>query len=154
MTNATKPINAFASLEVIRTKYEEYKAKFVSEAKEEFTKSFKEVFETYPEILSIKWQQYAPYFNDGEECVFRVHDCNYTFEGLEDDLELCGGISVWDTEGNPELSKYLYLNPILNLIDKNIGSTSFEEVMQEMFGNHVEVTVTKEGIQVDEYYHD
>jgi hypothetical protein len=27
-----------------------------------------------PEIHSFGWQQYTPYFNDGEPCVFRVYD--------------------------------------------------------------------------------
>lgn len=150
MTNVTKSTNAFASLEVIRTKYEEYKAKFVAEAKEEFTKSFKEVFETYPEILSIKWQQYTPYFNDGDECLFHVGDCTFNFG----EYEVEGYVSEWDIKDIPELDKLTYLNPILQTIGRNIGNSSFEEVMQEMFGNHIEVTATKEGIQVDEYYHD
>lgn len=36
--------------------------------------SFKEVFEENPNLYMICWTQYAPYFNDGEPCVFSVHD--------------------------------------------------------------------------------
>ena len=28
----------------------------------------------HPEVLSLRWEQFTPHFNDGEECVFRVHE--------------------------------------------------------------------------------
>ena len=30
-------------------------------------------------IISIKWNQYTPYFNDGEECTFGMGDFEYEF---------------------------------------------------------------------------
>lgn len=38
----------------------------------EFKKIFTLFFETFPQVKGITWTQYTPYFNDGEECIFRV----------------------------------------------------------------------------------
>src|SRR6476661_3962783 len=35
---------------------------------------FKEFFANTPEIIYITWDQYTPYFNDGDTCEFSVHD--------------------------------------------------------------------------------
>jgi hypothetical protein len=34
---------------------------------------FAPVFDGYPEVDSLIWGQWAPYFNDGEPCVFQIH---------------------------------------------------------------------------------
>lgn len=31
------------------------------------------IFQEFPNLLSFTWTQYTPYFNDGDECVFRVN---------------------------------------------------------------------------------
>ena len=146
----TVELSAFTALEGIRKNYEEYKQKFIIEAKEKLSESFKEVFEKYPEIESIKWQQYTPYFNDGDECIFRVCDTTVTVAGKE----IEGYISKWAMEYDKELEDFLYLNSVLTLINKTVASGSFEDVLKEMFGEHSEITVTKEGIQVEEYDHE
>lgn len=42
-------------------------------------------FDACPEITSIHWTQYTPYFNDGDSCEFSVHELHYTVEGLAND---------------------------------------------------------------------
>ena len=37
-----------------------------------FKKGLQEVFDEFPDIEFISWTQYTPYFNDGDECTFRV----------------------------------------------------------------------------------
>lgn len=33
----------------------------------------KEIFDKYPTVRAFSWNQYTPYFNDGDECVFSVN---------------------------------------------------------------------------------
>ena len=35
-------------------------------------------------ITGVQWRQYTPYFNDGETCVFSVHEPEIIFEGSEE----------------------------------------------------------------------
>lgn len=49
---------------------------------------FRDVLGIHKSFISISWQQYAPYFNDGEACIFGIRDdllsISYTHEGEED----------------------------------------------------------------------
>jgi hypothetical protein len=47
--------------------------------------SVQSFFDACPEIESIFWTQYTPYFNDGDSCEFSVHELHYTVEGLPSD---------------------------------------------------------------------
>jgi len=58
--------------------YSAMKAEFQKKAKVALHEEFKNFFESYPEIKSIVWNQYTPYFNDGEECVFSVNSASFT----------------------------------------------------------------------------
>lgn len=49
------------------------------EAKVAIKEEFKNFFAKHPQVESIVWTQYAPYFNDGDACVFRVHE--FSFKG-------------------------------------------------------------------------
>jgi len=41
-----------------------------------FNDGFKEIFESCPELVGVRWTQYTPYFNDGDACNFRsYHEC-------------------------------------------------------------------------------
>ena len=42
------------------------------EIKKDFQLKLKELQNEFPFINSFSWKQYTPYFNDGEECVFRA----------------------------------------------------------------------------------
>lgn len=36
--------------------------------------ALKELFDAYPTLEGVKWEQWTPYFNDGDSCVFSIHD--------------------------------------------------------------------------------
>lgn len=40
--------------------------------------TFKEVFDEFPELKSIRWTQYTPYWCDGGACFFRVNEFQYS----------------------------------------------------------------------------
>jgi hypothetical protein len=151
------------------------KAKFQAEAQAMFKDTMKEFFDKNPGITALKWTQYTPYFNDGDECVFGVNDVYFT-NAPADELE---NVTAWgEYEGEDETvwvvsnmrhvmtSKY-YADEAAkilaaggvdedscNLIDKMISSSEMEDIMKEMFGDHVVVTATRDGFDVTDYEHD
>ena len=151
------------------------KAKFQTEAQAMFKETMKEFFDKNPGITALKWSQYTPYFNDGDECVFSVNDVYFT-NAPADDLE---NVTVWgEYEGEDEsvwvasnithtLSSKYYEDEAArilaaggvdedscNLIDKMISSNEMEDIMKEMFGDHVQVIATRDGFEVTDYEHD
>lgn len=97
---------------------------------------FKEYFEKCPDVYGVKWTQYTPYFNDGAPCVFRVGHVSVfptkeDFEGEDNDYEF------ESYGGEPEKS----LNEI-------------EDILETIFGDHTEVSVTRDEMTTEEYNHD
>lgn len=104
----------------------------------------------HPNIEAIRWTQHTPYFNDGEECVFSVGELYYKLVGAdgedEDDFEYLSSYSK--PEGFDQQQWFKDLEQLASAIS---GS---DEEMLAAFGDHVRVTVTKEGVDVEEYEHD
>lgn len=40
--------------------------------------------EACPEVTSVFWRQYTPYFNDGSPCEFSVHDLCFSLDSIDD----------------------------------------------------------------------
>ena len=99
---------------------------------------FKAVFDKHPDVKSIKWKQYTPYFNDGDACTFSVHEA-YVFTGANNEDSWEGS---WNHEARKDLPK----------IDRD----AVEEIMLAMFGDHVEVVLKRDAadFEVEEYSHD
>lgn len=101
---------------------------------------FDKFFADEPRAQSVKWSQYTPHFNDGDACVFRVNEPNaYDAEAAE--------LQCWSKnyEG--------FSAPLKKFCDalNSLG----DDAMLAMFGDHAEITVTREGsIEVEEYDHD
>ena len=145
------------------SEHQRIRAEFQKSAQELFKNITKEFFATNPGIKAAKWSQYTPYFNDGDECVFRVNDVYFTnasgeeldnvshwgeYEGEDESIEV---FSSWDLkkttiEGIDSAQ--------VKLFESMIGSSEMEEVLQEMFGDHVIITATADGFDVAEYDHD
>lgn len=63
-------------------KIEEFNSRFRKEMKNKFNELFKSTFESSP-IQAIAWEQYTPYFNDGDECIFNIYDVQFILEGFD-----------------------------------------------------------------------
>lgn len=126
-----------------------------------------QVFNEVPKITHIKWTQYTPYFNDGETCEFSVRSPEFFTDEMwkeyeEDDY--AEGFNFWhwnNDKFHPDSSTVKYiLEAGLSLDDaKLLFEVSSliknnKDFMQELFGDHVQITVDKDGITVDEYDHD
>lgn len=179
--------------------------------------SVQSFFDACPEITSIFWTQYTPYFNDGESCEFSVHELHYTVEGLaSNDYEgsyLHNQLDYTAAIQNLESVKQYVADPaawiktykdeyhrrtgrICNARDEHIypypktvkgaleavaeielqlNIISFDRVaeieaayntlcsvlskisddtMRHIYGDHVKVTITRSGTEVEEYGHD
>lgn len=148
-------------LEKLIENYTEAKKQFTVAAQDSFKEYLKEFFDANPEIKVIKWMQYTPYFNDGHECVFSVHDAVFSNASDPDNVSEWGELrddankheyafqGTWDI---PESLKTK--SKVFDDFNGTICSSEMEDIMRAMFGDHVTVTCTREGISVDKCEHD
>jgi hypothetical protein len=107
-----------------------------------------------PQVKAVVWRQYTPYFNDGEPCEFSVHDPEFFFEG--EDPEEDNGHDAWSL-GNEKYRPSIEIcsqetAAACSELAKEIGR--LDDALEELFGDHVKVVVTADGVSVDEYDHD
>jgi hypothetical protein len=151
-------------IDQIKQSLEEFKQKrkaLTNELQKEFPGLLKPLFEKSAKIESIGWAQYTPYFNDGDECIFRVSNDILYVNGvhLEDsDNEILflheeiynNKTGKWDK--NPELDQAE--SQIVDEIVSVLQSVP-KEFYKDLFGDHVQVTIYKDGrIETEEYNHD
>lgn len=135
-------MSKLAEILEMKRKYQEMMQK---EGQKALKAEFAEFFEKNPSVKAVKWQQYTPYFNDGEPCEFSVREFYFEVDGVEcessdyDD----GFFSTW-SRGAPKTTVAAVRR--LSEID--------DEIFEACFGDHVEVTATRKGFKVEEYDHD
>jgi hypothetical protein len=120
--------------------------------KEEFITFFNE----NQKITALGWTQYPPHFNDGDACLFSVHELQYStnwtnFDELEESLRTYGyeeeeeGVTpLWqDGEDNKAPQSIKTLVILKNKVPNGI--------MQDVFGDDVRVFITREAIKIEDY---
>jgi len=143
----------------MKKEYEEVIQKF---GKEMFNFETKERFENNPKLTSFAWSQYTPYFNDGDECTFRVRrDYCLTLNRTGESLDRYE-VDYWkdpEYEYTPDPKDYNCdsideLISIVEGIDKVLDLFEDDD-LSLMFGDHAEITVFRDGrIDIDSYDHD
>lgn len=117
-----------------KEKIESLRAQIQNEGEQFIVRNFKKIFSKHPYLKEVTWTGYTPYYRDGEECYYSSQhtspdiygdDCSY---GTNRFLAIRADISAF-----------------MSLIDDNL--------MLDLFGDHVRITVTKEGLAVEEYEH-
>lgn len=177
-------------VEKIQKEFEAFatkKKEMVEQLRADFPSILKPLFDESKLIDSIGWSQYTPYFNDGDECIFRTNlDYLYVNGFNEDDDEypiflkqgIYGKISAENIEAHKKFNRTdarydwykdrgvgedgYHENILFNQMEydvlqkfKSVLSTIPKDFYKDLFGDHVQVTVTREGkIEVDEYEHD
>jgi hypothetical protein len=132
-----------------------------------FTEMTKVIFEEHPKVKSFGWNQYTPYFNDGETCAFFANTDYIYINGMSvDESEwinenIITSYGTWNREEKvyEDRTEVPNLNYDSELVRANDEIKEFlcnfdEEFFMSQFGDHAEVTVTSEGVSVDEYEHD
>lgn len=135
----------------------------------ELTSYFQDAFDKG--IKAISWQQYTPYFNDGEPCEFGVGDISFTNNPVVAsawlDEEQGDECDKYDVDGNirkdyTPTDFYSYEQPwhvnyphpdgfAVGDIDLP-GMGEFERALNETFGDHTTVVVTPD--RVVQFYYD
>ncbi len=112
-------------------------------------------------VESIVWEQYTPYFNDGQTCVFGVGEprliladtaAHVHVSADEDDEEWDDyGITVWSSE-------FKQLDPVLaeafHDVADALDSGAFNDVLYREFGDHCQVQMRSDRIVLSSYEHD
>lgn len=120
--------------EVIKS-FKVAKEQFIENVKAIFVEEAKKFFEDNPGVESIYWTQYTPYWNDGEECTFSRHDHDFTyFDDVEDKRN----------------TEYRAFDSEFSVVIDRIPN----EIYLDMFGDHVEVSISRDGINVQGYNHE
>lgn len=119
-----------------KKKYKDARKALVDMSQEAFRELAQQVFSKYQDVASFSWVQYTPYWNDGDPCVFSVH--NY-----EECIEI-----------NGEEQEYGGAHPACSYIVKMLGGFP-GEILRDVFGDHCKVIVHKDGkAEVEEYEHE
>jgi hypothetical protein len=105
------------------------------------------LFEQFPTLEFIRWNQYTPFFNDGDPCTFSVH-----------------GVHSWSFSDNDEIvdeeEDYFYPSefetdyPGFSAAMRRIEFllTSNEKILYSLFDDHAQVIAYRNGeVVADEY---
>lgn len=124
--------------------------------KDAFSAAAKELFEKHPEMETFSWNQYTPYFNDGDSCEFSANTEQESISiNGEDAYEIAK-----DTDWSGSKPKPLPEDELSPLLPAQKDVAEFlqnfdEDDYETMFGDHCEVVVNRDGtIDVEEYSHD
>lgn len=160
----------------LKTKIEKFTKDFQSalyNLKFDVEQTFNVVFHEFPELYKISWVQYTSYYNDGDECTFQC----YGKDEFEFECDIAENTSVYNQIGDICFSRLAKSyeealvhkwNPLPATITKekydNICALCVfistllcsipDDVIKNMFGDHVEVTVTREGIVSEFHEHE
>lgn len=140
------------NLSAFSKEFEETQAEFTGRARKLFTASLKELFEQNPDLGAVTWEQYTPYFNDGDECTFGVNEPTFVplvvreQEEDEDDYDYRYDRGMKETPDMTAVSRFIQ---------------GHDDLMQALYGDHVTVLVKRVKdapnsivVEVEEYEHD
>lgn len=134
-------MNAFQEITQMKKDYE---AKVAAVGKEAVVAAYVEAMAPHPTVLGVRWQQYTPYFNDGDACTFSSGDVAIRFEGAAEDA---GDREDGYQERYGLTGEQKACFGVLPNID--------DDILLAVFGDHVEVTIGRDGTcEVEEYSHD
>lgn len=133
----------------------------INAAQANFEKEFpglvKDFFAAVPQIKSVSWTQYSPYFNDGDACTFSVHDVYFATDDNEDwedyrEIDNTNVFSgcIYDVRKQKFLTKEQI--EICEKLDAMIACN--EDFMESMYGDGVMVILRPSGIETQNHDHD
>lgn len=163
-------------MQVATKKIEDAKAEATKLALDTFNGQVTTLFEMYPQVQSVTWRQYTPYFNDGDTCEFSAYidefdtvvldnngeevENEYVAPGKYRDAVETGLDSFVDPyatyKGGQYESAVVQItdeHKFLVLLQKMLVAMG-DDIMLNTFGDHVQVKVSRAGVNVDEYDHD
>lgn len=130
-----------------------------------------------PTMKAFGWEQYTPYFSDGDPCVFSIGSPWFLtvddpdVDDVEDfytyEVDYGGHPTLGESENTYEgnwpdrkMVSSIYTGPDeerykrVRALSAAINGGGFEDVLLEAFGDHAAVVIRASGITVDSYEHD
>jgi len=84
-------MNKFEKLSKLCGEISELESRVRKAAQDEFKPALKETIavlrEYVPQVTGIRWQQYTPYFNDGDVCEFTMGELEFTYSDGKDKFD-------------------------------------------------------------------
>lgn len=176
-------------------KLEEMRKAHMKELQGDFNQIIKLFFDECPKVQAVVWSQYTPYFNDGDECVFRVNEPCFVTKNFDRD-DLLNPYEYEDADEYGTLSVPSYVGDWQAMIDRSRSDMSKpnasdwaknyypkhiaeleqmqrdfagydvkikafakllednEDMLREVYGDHVAVYLTPDEVVIEEYSHD
>jgi hypothetical protein len=110
---------------------------------------FTAFFEEMTTINRVAWTQYTPYFNDGSECVFSVHEPHFELvdEPMDDDDSFYDWHDYYSfRDKQPAL--YAATGALYDAMQ------AMEDEFRLAFGDHARVIADRNGFNVEREHHD
>lgn len=125
-----------------------------------------------PGVEAVRWNQYTPYFNDGDACTFSIYSAYVKIKGDDEEVGDYGNgfrstydLYDYDPEAGDTYETRRKFNQIGDFPAKMIHDSlsEFEGVLEsgkhyvvlnEKFGDPAQVTATRDGFEVEFYEHD
>lgn len=162
-----KATEKLKNLQIRQKELSDLKDQIQTESSEIFDQFITEIFEKSPKLESFGWTQYTPYFNDGSTCIFSANTDYLYINGVSYDeadwYEEMNTIN-WGTwnqnlrkyEGRTEEVNTKFDGELRDITDEisQFLSNFDNEFFLNKFGDHVEITVKKDGISVEDCEHD
>jgi hypothetical protein len=136
-----------ADFKALQNKMDVLRDEIKEKSKAFFKDASKALFEKHPNLETFRWTQYTPYFNDGDPCLFSVHSDYPEVAMAGENIEDQESYEMPDRENEPQ--KYAAYGDVTTLLN-----TFRVEDFEDMFGDHCQVTVTRDKVEVEEYSHD
>lgn len=138
----------------LNKKRDELEKKQKNICKDFFATLCEEFFKQNEDVRSFEWQQYTPYFNDGEPCTFRANHEYCKINAIcAEDGEDADQEDVFSSDGKElkwDSKEYNKLRKSVSGFMSNFSKNDLEC----WFGDHVTVKVTRDGVETEEYEHD
>lgn len=132
-------------------KLEAAKQAFKEESKTLFRDACTELFEENPKLEYFSWTQYTQYFNDGDQTTFSA---NTDYPDINGESSSKVEYSKWTAKYRAERGETYEkheLADIFNEVKKFLGSFRYK-FYEAAFGDHVKVTVSRDGnVEIEDY---
>lgn len=169
MAKTTKKKAKKMDLDTFKQQKADLQAQISKHGKKMLATEFNQFFEANPTVEAVQWTQYTPYFNDGDSCEFGRNDMSIKISGKikvvnykGEEQEIGGDEGGNDDDGfidQYELCSDRNKDPGTAALGKALKKletalSDIDDIFLDTFGDHVEVTCTRNGFDVEEYSHD
>ena len=113
-----------------------------------------------PNVKSVRWEQYTPYFNDGDACEFNIYDAKILVSGAAEDAGDYedGYMDTYDFKYRADtlgdIDNLEELTRRFSLVSAEIAGGQHFIFLKQSFGDPAQVTATREGFSIEFYDHD